>query len=456
VTIAPPGTAPSSIGFLHPLEAARPRERTPWLLGFFCVLIPILPSYSVPAGPLKSNGSPARIISVLLFLLVVLGFFLVRRSVAERAIRPGVVITVIYFSLLLVVYGVGVSHARDPIIDANMTRALINLLANAGVVIYILTRIRTARERNILLGCLAVGLAFTCAVGLLQSLSDIDLRFLFQPPGFVVNTEHLEIDERFGAKRVVGTTSHPIEFSVLSAITIPLTLHFARFAKRRDVRLLAALGCGLALAAMPAAVSRTGVVALVAVLLVYMWSFKVRSLLIGAAVAGLAFGAYVMTFPDIINALWNTITNSEDDPSVHSRVADYAQVSDTFRDHPWFGLGLGGSPPTEYGFLDNEWLQQIVQGGVIGIAAMLLFTGAGFVGISASLRGATNRRERDQAYMLGSMFAGIMSSSVAFDLFSFQQATKILFIVFALLWCTYSVPWTEASQSSKELTRAAN
>lgn len=452
-TTAQPAATPTSIDFLRHGEAS-PREQTPWLLAFFCLLIPLLPSYSVLAGPLKSNGSPARIISVLIFGLVVLGFLLVRRAASERTISPGVVIVLLYFSMLLIVYGVGVSRANGPVIDANMTRALINLLANTGVMIYIITRIRTTRECNILLGCLAVGLAFNSTVGLLQSFTDIDLRFFFQPPGFVINTEHLEIDERFGAKRVVGTASHAIEFSVLAAVTVPLTIHFARFATRREVRWLAAAACALALAAMPAAVSRTGVVALAAALLVYMWSIKVRTLLVGVVLGGLAFGAYIAFFPHITNALWNTITSSEDDPSVLSRTADYAQVSQTFREHPWFGLGLGGSPPTEYGFLDNEWLQQIVQGGVLGGAAMLLLTGAGVVGISASLRCATDRRERDQAYMLGAMFVAIMSSSIAFDLFSFQQATKILFIVFALLWCKFTIPWPQYSSAPMEFDRA--
>src|SRR5262249_50964415 len=47
-------------------KAAKTPERTPWLLAFLCILIPALPSFVVLAGPLKSNGSPARMIAVLL------------------------------------------------------------------------------------------------------------------------------------------------------------------------------------------------------------------------------------------------------------------------------------------------------------------------------------------------------------------------------------------------------
>ena len=47
--------------------ASEQRERTPWLLAFLCLLIPALPASVVVAGPLKSNGSPAKMIAVMFF-----------------------------------------------------------------------------------------------------------------------------------------------------------------------------------------------------------------------------------------------------------------------------------------------------------------------------------------------------------------------------------------------------
>ncbi len=420
-------------------DAAKPRERTPWLLGFLCLLIPILPSFSVLPGPLKSNGSPAKLIAVLFFGLAVLGFVLVRRTASTRTVPPGAIIILLYFLLQLTIYAAGLTRTGSALVEGNRTRALINLVANVGVALYILTRVRTARERHVLLGCLATGLAFTCLVGLLQSLTNIDLRYFFQPPGFVINADELEMGERWGAKRVMGTSQHAIEFSVLAVITVPLTIYFARNAAKRWARWAAVLACALALLSMPAAVSRSGVIALVAVLLVYMWNFTARQLATGIVLGGFAFGGYVTAFPDTANALWTTITNSSDDPSVLSRASDYAMVSKTFREHPVFGLGLGGTPPTEYAYLDNEWLQSIVQGGLIGLTAMMVLTLGGIFGFNAALRAATTARERDQAYALGAVFIGVTTSTLTFDLLSFQQASRILFIAFGLLWCNYTV-----------------
>lgn len=424
------------------------RERTPWLLGFLCLLIPILPWTLVPAGPLKSNGSPAKVLAILFFVLIVLGFIVNRRATRTRRVRLGVVLILVFFFLELLIYGIGLTNLNTEFANATKTRLAIILVANVGVALYAMTRVQTYRQRSIVLGCLAIGLTFACVVGLLQATTSLDLRFLFKPPGFVENTEFVDFANREGAKRVMGTSQHAIEFSVLAAVTVPLTLHFARYAESRQTRLFAMLACALALAAMPAAISRSGVITLAAALLVYMWSFTVRQLAIGLIIGGLALAGYLLVFSGIANALWQTIVNSQQDPSVLDRTADYAVVSETFRAHPMFGLGLGANPWAEYGFLDNEWLQAIVQGGIVGVTAMLVLAAGVFFGLSAGLRGVTSSRERDQTYMMASMLVGILASSFTFDLFTYQQATLTFFLLFGLLWSTFSVSLPAAADTT--------
>lgn len=422
---------------------AAPAERTPWLLGFLCFLIPALPTYVVLPGPLKSNGSPARMIAVLFFGLVILGFVMVRRSGHARRISPGALILLAYFALWLTTYGVAL-HGFDytpgwTSTASSMTRALIALTANVGVALYVITRVKTVRQRHFVLGCLTVGLAFAALVGILQTAANVDIRYLFQPPGFVLNTDELALTERAGVARALGTSAHAIEYSVLATVLLPLAIYFARNAATRNARILSACACVLAVVAMPTGISRTGVIALGAALLVLMLAHTVRHIVTGIVIGALAAGAYVVTFPNIANALWVTIVNSEQDPSVLGRTADYAEVSETFRAHPVFGLGLGASPPDVYGYLDNEWLQAIVQGGLVGIVAMLLLMGGGIFGIAAALRRATTRSERDLAYTLGASFAAIMVSSFTFDVLGFQQAALLLFVVFGMLWSTFRV-----------------
>lgn len=430
----------------HPAEQAQARERTPWLLAILCLVIGFLPANSVPAGPLKSNGAPSVLIAISFFGLSVLGFLLLRRTRPTRALRPGLVLILLYYALNLAVFGVGLSHLDGPLIEANKTRAIIWLTATVGVAIYAMTRVETTRQRTIVLGCLATGLTFSCFVAVLQNATKIDLHLLFQPPGFVVNTADQgrgsgldTINERLGAIRAAGTSTHPIELSVLAAALVPMTIHFARFAANRQVRWLSWLACGVALASLPASISRSGVLALSAALLVYIWGLKVRQLATAVVVGVLFLLFEVAAFSNNTEALWQTIITARDDPSITDRTSDFATVSQTFHSYPVFGIGLGGSLPSVYGFLDNQWLQAIVQGGTVGLTAMFILAAGGIFGISATLRCATTARERDQAYATGAMFVCILVSSVTFDLFSFPQATFTFFILFGLLWSNFTV-----------------
>lgn len=424
----------------------------PWLLRILCFVIPALPVYVVLPGALKGNGAPSRMIALVMFGLVVLGFLVARRS-GRRRINPGAVILLCYLALWLTIYGVGLLNNDNFGTASNRTRAMIATAAHVGVGLYALARVHTSRQRDIVLGWLASGLVFVCLVGVLQSVSSLDLRYLFQPPGFVLNTEDLQLSERMGVTRVRGTSQHAIEFSVLAAVTIPLTVYLARNAARRAVRLLAAVGCVIAIIALPAAVSRSGIISLLVALLVFMLAFKVRPILIAATAAAGAIGVYNAVFPNIAMALWNTIAGSAEDESVSARLDDYAKVSDLLHERPFFGLGLGGSDPTDFGYLDNEWMQAVVQGGLFGFTAMAAVMFGAIFGMAAALRNARSVREREQAYMLGAMAAGIIASSFTFDLFAFEQAALIFFIVFALLWSGFTVPVPDPPASRQRFDR---
>ena len=446
----------------NPVEGTQPRERTPWLLASLCLLIGFLPSNSVPAGPLKSHGAPMMLIAITLCGLSLLGFGLIRRTEATRTVRPGIVLILLYLLLNLAVFGVGLSHLDGALVEANKTRAVIGLLATVGVAIYAMTRVETTRQRTIVLGCLATGLTFSCFVAVLQNATKVDLHLLFQPPGFVVNeadqgrgTSLDTINDRLGAVRASGTAIHAIEFSVMAAALVPLTIHFGRYATNRQVRWLAWLACGVALLAIPASVSRSGLLALFAALLVFIWACKVRQIITALVAFAVFVGVEMVAFPKNTHAMWQTIVTAREDPSITDRTADYAKVSQTFHSSPVFGIGPGGSLPSVYGFLDNQWLQAIVQGGIVGVAAMLVLAGGGIFGVSAALRRATTPRERDQAYTMGAMLVAILASSFTFDLFSFPQVTFIFFVLFGLLWSKFTVSLPESKTAPPAVGRGA-
>lgn len=422
--------------------AHRPRSASkPWLVAFLCLLIPILPTYSVFPGPLKSNGSPAKMLGLVLFFLVALGFTTGGRTGRAARFRPAAAIFTLVFLINLLVYGVGVGRLDSDTVSAAHTRVMLSVVASTGIALYTVTRTRL-EDRHFLLGCLAVGLTYNCIVALLHAEFGIDLRLLFQPPGFVENAiseREFELAERSGVFRAQGTANHPIEFSVLAAASVPIVIYFSRFAASSRVRVLATLAIPVNLLALTASVSRTGIIALICALLVFVWVFPLRKLAVGLAAGVVALVGIMAATPKNAQALWDTIVNSATDTSVLDRVADYPRVSQTLRENPIFGLGPGGAEPSEYGFTDNQWLQQLVTGGLFGLLAMVLITVAAIFGLPAALRTASDARQRVQAYAIGAAVFAIFSSSFTFDLFGFQQSYFLFFLLVALLWVDFGV-----------------
>lgn len=431
------------VGVLPPLgDEARP----PALLLTLCFLLPLIPLNVVLPGPLLSWGSPAKMIAMVMLGLVVLTFAQGRGATARR-VNPGAVVIVTYFFVWTVVWGVGLTHPEGDVVEASKARAVLSMLPFLGVALYTMARVRTERQRNLILGVLVVGLVYEAVIGIIQHIAAVDQSLLLQPPGFVRNLSDqgrglgASIEGvRKGVVRAYGTAGHPIEFSTLMAVTLPMAFHLARYARSRHVRSAAAMAAVLALIAIPTAVSRTGFIALLTALLIYIWCVPVRKLA-GGAIAGLAVTlvGYVSA-PDTANAVWQTIVGSADDPSVQSRVNATVRASQVLREQPIFGLGAGTTIPKVFGFIDNQWLQNVIQGGLLGLFGMILLVAGGALGMAVALRSATGPSQRSQFYAIGSAFGGILATSFTFDLFSFAQVTFVFFIMFGLLWSTWGVP----------------
>ena len=455
-TARPATTASPQNGPLGNLSQPQARERTPWLLAFLCLLIPILPSYSVPPGPLKSNGSPAKLIAIIAFGLAVLGFVLIRRTASTCTVRPGVVLILVYFLMVLAVYGVGLSHRDSALVEASKTRALIGRgrECRCGALCHDASRNRTAalypsrvpRDRAYVQLCgrfVAEFRAHRPAFAISAA------GFRNQPPQIKGAASAGVLSERFGAKRAFGTSGHAIEFSVLAAVTVPLTIHFARYAANRRVRVLAALACGLALLAMPAGSFEK-------------WCYCARRSLPGLYVvlqtartqrcrggrrhrasrrnprcSGHRSSALANDHPirRRTKASWN---GSRTIPRCH-------RPSTIIR---CLASALAGHYRSSTASSTMNGCRRLYRAVPSALVAMIVLASGGIFGLAAALRGATSPRERDQAYAMGAMLIGILASSYTFDLFSFQQATLVFFILFGLLWSNFTICYPEVRHAS--------
>ncbi|MGC4961693.1 O-antigen ligase family protein [Gordonia sp. DT101] len=444
---------------LVPVRDQQPRDmRLPFALMAFGFVLFALPSEAVLPGPLRGNGSPARLLGLLMFACVALSLcsparrasnqLLSRRTRAQPLILVGVMILAVYLMIQCVLFTQGDKSATVPAdIVAAEIRSLLGSVAFVGLSLFIITTVRTRRAIDLVLLSILAGAAISVCIGLLQGLMNVDYRDFLVPPGFV-ETRQVGLAIREGFTRVTGTAAHPIEFSVLVSALLPIALHYTRFGATSRIRLFTGCVSVLLLVAVPASVSRSAIVTLGVVALIYMIAQPLKVIFASVAAVGVITAVYYVAAPDLFAAVKNLFTGAAKDPSITTRLDDYKYVGDMFRLKPWLGHGLGSTVPEHTRYLDNQWLQVLVMGGVVGAVALILLIVGGVVGITGALRETRTPGDRDLVFALAASFGAIVVSTTVFDLFSFQQAVLLIFLLYGLFWSLVAVLSDENERST--------
>jgi O-antigen ligase len=272
--------------------------------------------------------------------------------------------------------------------------------------------------------------AFMAVIGLIQSVFKYDIARSLVIPGLELKEDLADFQKRGddGLFRVAGTATHYIEFSTVLAMAVPFGLHFARFAQTRRSRLTFAVLTLIIAAAVPIAVSRTGVVALGAVFLVmfiFAWSWRTRynMLLITVAV----MGAMSVLRPGLLGTLKSMFLLGQADPSITGRTKDYDAVGHWFSQRPWLGRGPGTLIPELYIILDNQWLYTLVTCGVVGVAALAALHLTSITCAAIALRRARTEEDRHLcaaliATQVLAVVVGGTFDSLGFTTFAFTLA----------------------------------
>ncbi|GAA3700092.1 O-antigen ligase family protein [Gordonia hankookensis] len=423
----------------------RRRDATlPITLIVFAFVLLALPAEAVIPGPLRGNGSPARLLGLVMFAIVAISLLVpavrgdgqvVRlRSLATSPKMVAVAMMMAYLALRLVIYVHGATSPSDPPDAAATTlRFLLTTAACFGIVLYTISTVTTERIRDAVLFAVLAGGAISTVIGLVQGLANIDYRTLLVPPGFTLLTE-TQLAERDGFTRVIGTAGHPIEFAVMVSALLPIAFHYSRFAATPMTRRIAYVGAALLLVAVPASVSRTAYVTLVVALVIYLLAQPVKFIVAGICALVAIVGVYFVVAPDLFDAVISLFTGASKDPSIESRTDDYAYVGKLFREEPFFGHGPASTIPQHSRYLDNQWLQELVMGGIAGVAAVILLILSCLIGLTVSSRRATGRSERDLVFAIGASVGAILVSMFLFDTFAFPQVTYLFFLLMGIAW----------------------
>ena len=228
---------------------------------------------------------------------------------------------------------------------------------------------------------LVVGLASVTAVGVIYEYRSgtnlfFDWSSTLLPAGFDVGNE--PADPEFGRELINGPTEHAISAATMFAMALPFAIMgFVRSKVTRD-RVLFAIATALILGASFATIRKTGAVGMgIAVLVLFLYRPRIMfRLLPYGLVALIVIQAGAPGSITRLKAQFWGGNLTEEGGTAKGRTRDYGPVSPDILQHPVIGRGHGSYTPDQYRFLDNEYLQRLVETGIIG-AIVYLHAGAG-------------------------------------------------------------------------------
>lgn len=314
-------------------------------------------------------------------------------------------------------------------------RGLILLVETLGITLLVADCVPDRRRLQSVVRAVALCGGIVAAFGVVEFFTKINIPGYLRIPGLSVNTGAYA-DERAGFTRIISTTSHPIELSVVLAALLPLALYVAVTVDKARRRLWWAV-TGTIVIALPLTISRTAIAGLVIGLAVMAvgWDGRRRRNLLLAIPPALLF--FYIAAPGLIGSLRSLIFNSGNDPSITSRQAGYDYVATFFEQSPLFGRGWQTFIPQRYEFLDNQFLLGVVEVGVVGVLALLAAL-ATAIGQAVIVRRRSSRfDDRELALSLIASLLVSLTSWFTYDALSFPSGRMTTFVcagLAAALW----------------------
>lgn len=307
---------------------------------------------------------------------------------------------------------------------ANSDHAMVGALALIAVALVVCDGIGSRSRLYFLLRVIVVCASGVAVVGILQYLFGFDLTPWLRPPGMHFTSIEPVVLERWGMRRVSGTTVHPIEFGVFCAMTLPVAIHLASSSSHNEKRSKLWWGCvGLIAVGLMFSVSRSAILAVGAVGIVLFagWAAD-RRLRMLAVVAGFLVFIQVVS-PGLLRTFVNLFRNAGSDSSVSWRTHDYETAQELISSHLVLGRGLGSWYAPKHVVFDNQYLLTLVETGVLGLTAILAMIAAAIYSAMRVMwlchlfagRLPTAAADRDLALSLVASLTAMLPSYATFD-----------------------------------------
>ncbi|WP_191719741.1 O-antigen ligase family protein [Microbacterium pullorum] len=304
-------------------------------------------------------------------------------------------------------------------------RWLILVAASLALILVTGDSVRTMADVLQLARWLLAGAFFSCLVGVVQFTLGINPMEWIQMgmPGFRYNGGDTAFQARGNLMRVAGSTFHSIEFAVVSAMLLPLSVWRALHDPRGKAW-FHWLQTALLVFAVAATVSRSGILGAAVALAVFVPFMPQRPRRAVLAVLPVVVVVLFLTIPGFMLTLTGALTADDSDPSISTRTNNYPRVMRMIDERPWFGVGPGNY--TAHGalqILDNQYLNAAVSIGLIGLACLVVYLWFPALTAIHTARTASSPPVKSLAGACGAGLAAAAVCSVTFDSLSFPVFT---------------------------------
>jgi O-antigen ligase len=402
------------------------------MLQVFAVAVMVFPSDTV-FRPIGAAGYPASLVGVVIFAAfvasVLFGFYHPGRH--PHPIRG--VLALIWIAVLASY----IAMDRDRLTGielASADRILIRFAVVTGVALVAAEWLTSLEDAMRVVRALCWGAAICGIVAILQFWMSLDLsQYLRELPGFTANHDNPAIQLRGTLNRVQGTAITPIELGVVMGMLIPIAVCLGLYDRDKS-RYKRWAPLTLIILGSATSVSRSAILALVvsfATLLVLLPPLPRLSALavLPIAVAGIFVSAH-----GLIGTLASFFEGASHDPSIQYRTHDYPLAEQMWQSAPWFGQGPGTWIPAKpLDIFDNQYLNSVVELGLVGVLALFVFLTVPAVVALATRRMSRNPDLRLLCAALAS--AGLVApvASFTFDSLSFPMFVNVYALVIGLV-----------------------
>lgn len=450
----------------RPTIAARRHDFAAWLrtddhlaaliIAIFCaMLLAMRQDYRVP---LTTGLPPARVAACVGLLMLLVGVAAGRpywtRAVREIPVFPVVAaLGVAAATFASAAYATtGSMNPTSMMLSGYALRDAVTVLA-AFVVIVAL--VRTVESIVLVLRGLVVGATVSALAGLVNYVAGVDLAPLITLPGLKFGDETLVTNlMRDGVVRPQGSAGHPLELSSVLTILLPVAVALAFEAHRRGVRWWPWAGAAMILIAGAAStVSRSALVGMGVAAVVFAAYWPIRRSMRVFAAAVVAVGLLWLINVPILRTLIDVVTRGSKDASLQSRSIGRDYVAEQVGHHIWLGQGAGTYDVRVQPVLDNDYLSQLMQLGLVGVAALIVFYLAGLgSGLVAAVR--LRRADSPAAELAPGLLAAVAIVAVIgtiLDIGGFAQVSMLFTALVALSVCLLRASRESVSTPSVDL-----